>query len=180
MGFVMTKRPFETRAPETDYAPGGRPLTGWKVLAIFVGLFGVVAGANAVMIYEAVKTFRGEVVAHPYERGLAYNRDIAESRAQDVRDWRVDVAFRRDASGEVSVTIQARTPDETPITGVDMSVNFVAPADVKKDASIKLVEAVVGRYEGRLALPPGLRDLVVTARRGGKEVFRSTSRVAVE
>lgn len=179
MSFVMTRK-FVSPEPGSDYEPGGRPLTGWKVLAIFVGLFAIVAAANGVMIYEAVNTFRGEVVAHPYDRGLAYNREIAESRAQDVRDWRVDVSFRRDASGDVLVTVQARAPDETPITGVEMAATFVAPADVKKDAPVKLVEAVVGRYEGRVALPAGLRDLVVTARRGGKEVFRSTSRVAVD
>lgn len=180
MSFIMTRSPFERREPETDYEPGGRPLTGWKVLAIFVGLFAIVVGANSVMIYQAVRTFRGEVVAHPYERGLAYNRDIAQARAQDARDWRVEVSVKRASADVVAVTVVAKETAGAAMSGAEMAATFVAPVDARKDAAVRLVETAAGRYEGLVALPPGLRELVVNATRDGKEVFRSTSRVAID
>jgi nitrogen fixation protein FixH len=179
MSFVMARK-FVSPEPGSDYVPGGRPLTGWKVLAIFVGLFAIVGAVNAVMIFAAVKTFRGEVVQHPYERGLAYNHDIAQARAQDARDWRVDVSIKRGAAGDVGVVVLAKEPGGAPVTGVEMAATFVAPADLEKDASARLNETAVGRYEGRLALPAGIRDLVVTATRAGHEVYRSNNRVTIE
>jgi len=79
MSMVMSNRLENRKDPDghSDYEAGGRPLNGWKVLAMFVGFFLVVGAVDGLMIYKALGTFSGEVTPHPYERGLAYNKEIA-------------------------------------------------------------------------------------------------------
>lgn len=166
-------------AQESDYVAGGRPLNGWKVLAMIVGFFVLVLGVNGVMAYLAVKTFSGEVVAHPYERGLAYNRDIARAREQAARDWKVDVKLSRGAEG-VEILVTARDASGAAVSGADMSATFAAPADLSRDIRLRLEETAPGSYSGRAAIPAGQRDLVLSALRGGAEVFRSKNRVEVK
>ncbi|MCT4557052.1 MAG: FixH family protein [Pelagimonas sp.] len=45
---------------------GERKLTGWHVLAIFVGAFGVIIAVNLALAYNAVKTFPGVEVKNSY------------------------------------------------------------------------------------------------------------------
>lgn len=165
---------------KSDYEAGGKPLTGWKVLAMIVGFFLFVGAANGVMIYKAIVTFSGEVVPHPYERGLAYNRDIARAREQAMRDWKVDAQLSRLASGETEISVVARDRDGAEVSGVEMAALFAAPADLSKDMRVKLRETSPGRYASKATIPAGQRDLVLTASRGGEEVFRSKNRIGVE
>jgi len=43
---------------------------GPKVLLTLIGFFGVIFAVNGLMAYDAVSTFRGEVVDNPYEAAL--------------------------------------------------------------------------------------------------------------
>ncbi len=94
-----------------DLVPGktgadkGRPLTGWMVLAMLLAFFGVIGSVNAVMVYSALSTFSGEVEAHPYEHGIAYNREIASAREQAARGWKVDASLERLSSGETRISV---------------------------------------------------------------------------
>lgn len=176
MSMVMSN----PRDMKSDYEAGGKPLSGRKVLAMIVGFFLFVGAVNGVMIYKAVKTFSGEVVAHPYERGLAYNRDIARAREQGMRDWKVDARLARLATGETEIRVVARDGDGADVSGAQMTALFAAPADLSKDVRVKLEQTAPGRYAGKAAIPVGQRDLVLTATRGGDEVFRSKNRIDVE
>ncbi len=178
MSMVMSRK---SRDPEgfSDYVAGGKPLTGLKVLAMIVGFFLVVFAVDGVMIYKAVKTFSGEVVAHPYERGIAYNRDIAQAREQAARDWKVDVRLSRVSPGETEIQVSAQD-SAGGVSGVEMSALFAAPADLAKDVRVKLQQVAPGHYAGKAALPRGQRDLVLTATAGGQEIFRSKNRIDVE
>jgi nitrogen fixation protein FixH len=175
MSNAFDRRPDD--ATGSDYVAGGRPLNGWMVLAIFVGLFFIVLGANGAMTYFAVKTFSGEVIAHPYERGLAYNREIAAARAQESRDWKVDVSLAPAAAGEKQIVVTLRDAAGAAITGLDLEALLVAPANLKQDIRVRLEEKGDGRYAGDAAFVAGRRDLVLSAKRAGQEVFRSQNRL---
>jgi nitrogen fixation protein FixH len=177
MSMVMSRKPEE---PESDYVAGGRPLTGWKVLAIFVGFFVTVFIVDGVMAFKAIRTFSGEVNPHPYERGLAYNSDIAAARAQAARDWKVDVHVSRAGPAEAAIAVDARDASGAPVSGVEIKALLAAPATVVSDVRVTLTETAPGHFAGKAALPPGQRDLVLTAERGGRELFRSKSRIDVE
>lgn len=172
---AFDRRPDD--APGSDYVAGGRPLNGWMVLAIFVGLFFIVLGANGAMTYFAVKTFSGEVIAHPYERGLAYNREIAAARAQESRDWKVDVSLAPAAGGGTQIVVILRDAAGAAISDLDLEALLVAPANLKQDIRVRLEEKGDGRYAGVATFVAGRRDLVLSAKRAGQEVFRSQNRL---
>jgi nitrogen fixation protein FixH len=177
---MSTRKPLPETERLSDYEAGGKPLNGWRVLAMIVAFFLFVGAVNGVMIYKAVKTFSGEVVAHPYERGLAYNSDIARAREQAVRDWKVEASLTRLPTGETEISVSARDAAGAEIAGVEMSAVLVAPADLSKDVKMKLAQTAPGRFSGKVKVAPGQRDLVLTALRGGEEIFRSRNRIDIE
>lgn len=177
MSMVMSRKPDDE---PSDYEAGGRPLTGWKVLAIFVGFFVTVFIVDGVMAFKAIRTFSGEVTPHPYERGVAYNKEIAEARAQAARDWKVDAHVARLSATEAAIEVSASDTAGAPVAGVEMKALLAAPADLAKDVRVTLKETAPGRYSGKATLPPGQRDLVLTAERDGRELFRSKNRIDVK
>jgi nitrogen fixation protein FixH len=166
--------------PNSETPDQGKPLTGWKVLGILLGFFGVIFSVNAYMAYSAISTFSGEVETHPYEHGIAYNSDIANAREQAARGWKVDVSLERLAPGETRILVSARDAKGVEISAIALAAMLASPVDKKQDQSVKLQETAPGRYEARVAVAPGARDLVLTAEQGGREVFRSHSRLQID
>ncbi|MBG0809071.1 FixH family protein [Methylosinus sp. H3A] len=156
-----------------------RRLGGAEVLALLIFFFGAVAAVNGVMIYAAVTTFRGEEIGRAYEKGLAYNLDIAGAREQSARDWKVEATILGRGAWEslVSVTLRDRSGA---LTGLKLTAEVRAPVDGRKDVAVVLVEAAPGRYEAPLAIESGWRDLVLIASRDGREMFRSKSRIRID
>jgi nitrogen fixation protein FixH len=154
--------------------PGeGAPLTGAKVLLMLVAFFFVVGGVNGVMIYDAISTFRGEVVDHPFEAGLAYDTDIAAADAQSQRRWKVDVTL----AGSVSATF--RDAQSQPVSGLAVTGAFAAPADKGRDRKFELKETSPGVYAVSLPPPAGVWDITLEARRDGQTLFQSKNRLTV-
>jgi len=158
---------------------GKASLTGRTVLLIVLLFFGTIGGVNAALVYYALSTFRGEVSDHPYEDGLAYNKAIAAARAQEARNWRVDVKLLPQGDGKY-VEITARDIQGAMIQGLEMSGNFAAPADIALDRRVSMTEQRPGVYSARVPVPGGRWDLEISARRGGETVFRSKSRIVLE
>ena len=150
----------------------GAPLTGLKFLLILAGGFGVVFAVNALMAYDAISTFRGEVVDNPYEVGLEYNSQIAAAKAQSERHWKVDVALSREESRATF-----RDAAGAPIDGLKVKGVFAAPADMKRDRAFALREIGPGVYVGEAAPPAGVWDFELTAMRGEATLFKSKNRV---
>ena len=166
-------------APLASTLRKGGGLTGWKVLAMLLALFGVVGGANAIMIGFALTTFRGEVADNPYEAGLAFNSQIDAARAQDARRWDVAVHIAPEAGGR-SVSATFLGPDGAPLTGLSVVAVFAAPADVYRDITAPLHESAPGVYGGAAAAPRGAWDFKITASRDGAVLYQSTNRIKVE
>lgn len=55
---------------------------GKKVLLGFVLFFMTFASVDAYFIYRALKTHRGVVTEHAYEKGLAFNKVLEQARAE--------------------------------------------------------------------------------------------------
>ena len=150
------------------------PLTGGKVLLILVGFFGVTIAVDGLMSYDALSTFRGEVVDHPYEAGLAYNNQIAAADAQSERRWKVDVTL---AGGGVRAVF--RDAQGQPLDGLAVSGVFAAPADIKRDRPFSMQGTGGGAYVGGQSPPSGVWDLRLKATRGGRTMFQSKNRVTL-
>ncbi len=162
----------EARRPRTG-------LTGRVVLVLLFAFFGTVASVNAVMIHYALSTFRGQVADHPYEVGLAFNQEIAVSRAQDARHWAVEIVLPR-SSREKKFEALIRDASGAPIDGLKVVATFAAPVDGRLDRSIELSENTAGRYAGEIPVAAGNWDLEIRSDRDGKTLFRSRNRIAIE
>jgi len=162
-------------APDPTPDSGFR-LTGRHVLIIFIAFFGVVFAVNAVMMRAALTTFSGLEAENPYKEGLAFNRRLADSRAQELRAWSVDASVTRAADGQVAVAVAARdaTGGLGGLTGI---VRFEWPADRRRDHVAVLADIGGGQYRGGVeALPPGQWDVVVEFRRDDTVMFLSRTR----
>lgn len=155
-------------------------LTGRKVLAILVAFFGAIVSVNGVMIYVAFATFRGEETAYAYDRGLAYNREIAKARDQAARGWRVEASATRLPSGEAHLSIFVKDASGEDVSGAAFAATLAAPADKRKDVSLDLTETAPGHYDGATQVGVGGRDLILIAKRDGREIFRSKNRIRFE
>ena len=177
---MPTAIPTADRTPDAIDGAGRRKLTGLHVLLILFGFFGTVASVNALMIHYALSTFRGEVTAHPYEEGLAFNSEISEARAQAARGWQVDGKVARDPAGKAQIEVSARDADGGALTGLHIDALLAAPADKKRDHAVKLDDVGGGLYRGAVGAPSGIWDFELSASRDGKKVFQSRNRITLD
>lgn len=70
-----------------------KTLTGWHVLAILIGFFGVMFAVNGVFLYHAITSFPGEDVKKSYVQGLNYNDTLAARAQQAERGWTAQVGL---------------------------------------------------------------------------------------
>ncbi len=168
---------------ESDMSAEARPgsvLTGRKVLAIVLTFFGIIIAVNATMSVLAVETLSGTEVDNPYNAGLAYQNEIAAAQQQDDRHWQVSAAAKRDAAGNVNVSIVARDAQGVALKGLQVNVQLQRPVDKRFDRDAALVEQAPGTYGVHFAdVAAGQWDLVIEADREGAAVFRSRSRIVL-
>ena len=155
-----------------------KQLTGTRVLAILAVFFMTVFAANGALIYFALHNLRGEVMENPYDASQAFNRRIADARAQDERGWKVDVTARPEGIGErIASTFRDRNGEA--IEGLKVIARFEHPFDATRDAETALAADGEG-YEGTASpVPPGRWTLVIEASRGSQRLFRSENQMVV-
>lgn len=149
-------------------------MRGSTVATIFATVFGIIIAANAVMIWLAISSAPGLVTEHPFERGRAYNAELAAAAAQDALGWKAAVEWR-DGVAEVHVTTRAGAPVE----GLSATITALRPLGHDAPLELTLAETGPGRYAAALPLPrPGQWDLEFVARRG-TDLVSATKRIFV-
>ncbi len=169
-----------TFLPERNLpATGGREITGRFVLFCMLGFFGVIIAVNLTMARFAISTFGGVETKNAYSAGLAYARELADSRAQDARHWKVDARVHRTADGKARVELSALDKAGAPLGALTPVLVFRHPTDARRDHEVAMNFLEPGSYSGLSELPPGLWVLRLELMRDGERVFRSTSKVMV-
>ena len=164
---------------QSDYRPGGRPLTGRLVLLMIIGFFGVMLLVNAVMAIFAVKTFSGLDADNPYDTGLAYNKDIAAARAQGELGWTVELTRTPNgAATEVTATVKDKSGQ--PVSGLDVFMHFFYPATRKLDREVMASPVADGVYAAAAVLQPGHWDVEIDLKREGQRQYRTRNPLTVE
>ena len=77
-----------------------RPLTGWHVLAMFIGGFSIIISVNLALAFNAVRTFPGKETESSYVASQNFDTDRA---AQEALGWTVRTALT-DTTLTLSVT----------------------------------------------------------------------------
>jgi nitrogen fixation protein FixH len=159
----------------------GKPLTGRTVLFCLIAFFGVVFGANAVMIKLAIDTLPGTEVDSAYKASLAYNAEIRAADIQAGRAWSVVGRIERRADGQAIVRVEARDAAKVPLSGLAFSVRMSRPADQRGDRVAPLSEHEAGLYRGQIFdLAAGQWDVVLEASRGDERLFLSRNRMILQ
>lgn len=106
-----------------------RPLTGWHVLAIFVGGFSVIIAVNLALAFSAVRTFPGKETESSYIASQNFDTDRA---AQEALGWAVQTELTgaalhlavQDAEGVVRPEILAATLGRATTVADDITPDF--------------------------------------------------------
>ena len=136
--------------------PARGRLTGWHVLFIMLGFFGVMFAVNGVFLYHAITSFPGEDVKKSYLQGLDYNSTLQAKAAQQALGWQAAagveddrLVFRlSDATGESlsSYHVTAQLRRAACDTGDQMLV--LQPSDAGEYVS-DVSRLEVGRWDVR-------------------------------
>ncbi|MCR6629948.1 MAG: FixH family protein [Magnetospirillum sp.] len=141
---------------------------GWWYPYIFVGCFVVVVGVNAALAYFATSTFTGLETEGAYQKGLAYNDNIALAKAQEALGWTVDTKVTPgviDTVGaKVDIAISYRDRDGKAVEGLEVKADVIRPTAKGMDQHIVLAPLGNGVYGGSYMLPAkGVWDMDVAA-----------------
>ncbi len=142
---------------------GARPLNGRRILAIFVGLFAVIIGANVVMAVQAIRSFPGLEVANSYVASQQFDDDRA---AQQALGWRAEPRYQ---DGVLSLKIADSQGLPAPVRALRVTVS--RPTQKRDDVTPQM------RYSGglwvaELPLAPGAWVVHLEADAPDGTVFR--------
>jgi nitrogen fixation protein FixH len=131
----------ETDAPET-----GRKLTGWHVLAIFVGGFGIIIGVNLFMAYNAVSTFPGMEVSSSYADSQSFDERRA---AQEALGWNASIEL----PGDGTLVLHMVDDQGVPVAPAELTALLTRPTSRENDQLLDLA-----RVNGAFVAPADLED----------------------
>lgn len=146
-----------------------KPLTGRKVLLILLAAFGIVLGANGIMMWQAARTYDGVVAEDVWQRGRAHDAILAAARAQPARLWRLEIL----ESSQAGAVIRLADDAGRPLDGLDLAGGFASPVDAAEDRRLVATPLGAGRYRLAADLPrPGNWRLMIEPAAGAGSTWR--------
>jgi len=132
---------------------GGAERRGAWIPWLFVGFFGLVLVANAIMIWLAVSTWTGLETEGAYQKGLAYNRSLEGARAQTALGWTAELEVREAEGGRTLVALDLSDRFGNSIRKAEVRARFVRPTHAGHDVDTELVHEPDGTWRSEVALP---------------------------
>jgi nitrogen fixation protein FixH len=160
-------------APAPAPARAGFRITGWHVLAGMVLFFTIIISVDVLLMTMAFRSFSGEVASNPYEAGLAYNKTLAEERAQAALGW--STSLQRPSERAVEVTILDRAG--RPVSGLAGQVQFERPATRNGSHTLAIKGDSDGIYRATVPEPSGAWDVRFTLSAPDGTPFRVEQRL---
>ena len=166
-------------APQVT-APAERRLTGRHVLFGMIAFFGVVIAVNGVFTWFALDSWTGLAETHSYQKGLAYNDELAAAERQKALGWRSDV--RLDGATDArTVTIEMRDAGGAPLTGLAVGLRLLRPTHEGLDREVAAAEQAPGIYTAEIDLPEAGRwNVRLDVVAGNGRSYRMTHEVFVK
>jgi nitrogen fixation protein FixH len=117
-------------------------MTGRHVFFIVAGFFLVVIAVNAVMITQAIRTFRGEDIKQSYRQGLEYNDTLAKRASQKQSGWVAEIFL--DDNHKLTLTL--KDASGSIIRGLDVSGIVKHPIETDLDLPVQFKQNEHGEY----------------------------------
>ncbi len=114
-----------------------KTLTGWHVLAGFIGFFLTIITANGIMTYYALGTWQGVETEDAYIKGLNYNQQLEQAQNQQSSQWKISLdQLPKIMSGDqISLSLIHPTYN-TDVSKV--SAEFIRPIEKGYDFEVEL------------------------------------------
>lgn len=156
-------------------------ITGIHVLIAFILFFGVVIGVNVIFITKATGTFPGLIVQHPFKKGVAYNKTLAQRRAEAMLNWRIHHNITTEDDGVEYFILQVSEADGTPLDGLDVSLHLWQAGNNDADLELQLQPVGNGKYRASITdkelIPGAMRFAGKATRPGDKASMEFTGRL---
>ena len=133
--------------------------TGWHMLAIMVGFFGIIIAVNITLAVLAARSNTGLVVEDSYKAGLTYDRDMAKARADAAIDIHPKLYFDR---GMLRVALA--NSNGVPVEVKALNLTLGHPVSAKTDETLNFLVESTGVFTAQAKLTTGIweGDLVAT------------------
>jgi nitrogen fixation protein FixH len=138
-----------------------RRFTGWHMLAMMVGFFGVVIAVNLTMARIAIGSFGGVVVENSYVASQEFNGWLDAAEAQEALGWDVVTTWRED--GRLALQVSG-APD-----ALTANANARHPLGQLPSRELNFEQAPSGEYVSTEKLPQGRWTLRLTLSSGSGE-----------
>ncbi len=139
-----------------------KSLIPWMI----VGFFVVLAMVDGFFVYKALSTHTGVRVENSYEKGLAYNKTLANFEEQKQRGWQAQVDVAPLGARKATLTFTLRDKEKKMIEGADVNVKFVRPTREDFDNEMQLEETGAGIYQLTTQFPlVGVWDVFISAQK---------------
>jgi nitrogen fixation protein FixH len=125
----------------------GRKLTGWHVLAMFGGGFGVIIAVNVFMAYNAVSTFPGLEVSSSYADSQTFDD---RRLAQEALGWNASVEI---TDGGETLVLHMVDDAGAPVAPAELTALLTRPTSREADQLLTLT-----RSRGAFTAPVDLAD----------------------
>ncbi len=122
----------KTDMTDAERQPGGRELTGRKVLLIFVAAFSVIIGVNVFMAVNAVRTFPGLEVSSSYADSQDFN---VRRDAQEALGWNASVEVDAEAG---MLTLHLVDDAGQPVAPAEFEALLTRPTNREEDQLLDL------------------------------------------
>jgi nitrogen fixation protein FixH len=150
------------------------PFTGRHMLVVVLLFFGTIIAVNIAMVVAATGTFPGLVVQNSYVASQNYNELLESARIQNDAGWQAELA-----APDGVITFKLADRDGVARQRLQVTALAGRPSSTQEDRVIELVEEA-GRYTAEEALPAGLWDVDVEAKRDDELIFREQRRLHVK
>ncbi|AHM03069.1 Type cbb3 cytochrome oxidase biogenesis protein CcoH [Roseibacterium elongatum DSM 19469] len=140
---------------DTDRS-AGKPLTGRKVLAMFVIGFGLIIGVNLFMAYNAISTFPGMEVSSSYADSQTFDD---RRLAQEELGWNASVAVENGVLNLTLVDSEGR-----PVYPAELDALLTRPTSQRDDQRLDFARGPNGVLTAPVALAEGQWRLRLTGK----------------
>lgn len=152
-----------------------KQFTGWHMLAIMIGWFGIVIAVNLFMAWNATSSWTGLVVKNSYVASQHFNEVTAEKRAQLAMGWKATPVYE----GGV-LTLDLQDARRAPIEDAIITARLGRPSYDAQDHMVQFAETAPGAYAGDTELASGIWDAEVTVTGASGDVWTRTLRFNVK
>ena len=162
--------------------PKGRKLRqkSWWIPWLFVAGFGVVLAANGTMLVFALNSFTGIETEQAYQKGLAFNDQIAAAERQADLGWKVVPSIEQKGAQGARIEVAVNDDLGRPLDGAMVEALLFRPTQAGHDTGVTLTRSGPGLYDVDVTLPlSGVWDLRIDIRHDRGD-YRLTERLVLK